>query len=53
VSNADTKSYKDVVDELCKGVTDPEKLVKKIHGRIVNKHRRETILASGSAPPHH
>ena len=46
VSNTDTKSYKDVVDELCKGVTAPEELLKKIHGRIVNKHGRETILAS-------
>ena len=46
VSNTDTKSYKDVVDELCKGVTDPEELIKKIHGRIVNKHGRDTILAS-------
>ena len=46
VSNTDTKSYKDVVDELCRGVTDPEKLIRKIHGRIVNKHGRETILAS-------
>jgi transposase len=34
------------VDELCKGVTAPEELLKKIHGRIVNKHGRETILAS-------
>ena len=46
VSNTDTKSYKDVVDALCKGVTDAEQLIKKIHGRIVNKHGRETILAS-------
>ena len=46
VSNTDTKSYKDVVDELCKGVTDPEELIKKVHGRIVNKHGQETILAS-------
>ncbi|MBR0264301.1 MAG: IS110 family transposase [Prevotella sp.] len=46
VSNTDTKSYKDVVDELCKGVTAPEELLKKIHGRIVNKHGQETILAS-------
>ena len=46
VSHTDTKSYKDVVDALCKGVTDPEELVKKVHGRIVNKHGRETILAS-------
>ena len=46
VSNTDTKSYKDVVDELCKGVTDPEELIRKVHGRIVNKHGREVILAS-------
>ena len=45
VSNTDTKSYKDVVDELCKGVTDPEELIRKVHGRIVNKHGREVILA--------
>ena len=46
VSNTDTKSYKDVVDALCLGVTDPEELVRKVHGRIVNKHGRETILAA-------
>ena len=46
VSNTDTKSYKDVVDKLCEGVTDPGELIKNIHGRIVNKHGRETILAS-------
>ena len=46
VSNTDTKSYKDVVDDLCNGITDPEELIRKVHGRIVNKHGRETILAS-------
>ena len=46
VSNTDTKSYKAVVDKLCEGVTDPEELIKEIHGRIINKHGRETILAS-------
>ena len=46
VSNTDTKSYKDVVDDLCNGITNPEELIKKVHGRIVNKHGRETILAS-------
>ena len=46
VSNTDTKSYKDVVDDLCSGITAPEELIKKVHGRIVNKHGRETILAS-------
>ena len=42
VSNTDTKSYKDVVDMLCRGETDPEILIQKVHGRIVNKHGRET-----------
>ena len=46
VSNTDTKSYREVVDDLCNGITDPEELIKKVHGRIVNKHGRETILAS-------
>lgn len=46
VSNTDTKSYKDVVDALCNGETDPKKLIEHIHGRIINKHGRETILAS-------
>ena len=46
VSNTDSKSYKEVVDMLCEGITDPEELVKRVHGRIVNKHGRETILAS-------
>ena len=46
VSNTDTKSYKDVVSDLCDGVTDPEALITRIHGRIINKHGRETILAA-------
>ncbi len=46
VSNTDTKSYKQVVECLCNGVTDPEELIKRIHGRIINKHGRETILAA-------
>ncbi len=31
---------------LCEGITDSEELIKKVHGRIVNKHGWETILAS-------
>ena len=46
VSNTDTKSYKEVVDMLCDGITEPGELVRKVHGRIVNKHGREVILAS-------
>ena len=46
VSTTDSKSYKDVVNGLCGGVTDPEALITSIHGRIINKHGRETILAA-------
>ena len=46
VSTTDSKSYKDVVNGLCSGVTDPEALITSIHGRIINKHGRETILAA-------
>ena len=46
VSSTDTKSYMGVVDELCHGVTAPEELIKNVHGRIVMKHGRETILAA-------
>ena len=46
VSNVDCKSYKDVVRKISEGVTDPEILIEEIHGRIINHHGRETILAS-------
>lgn len=46
VSNTDTKSYKEVVRKLCEGVTAPEELIAHIHGRIVKRHGRETILAA-------
>ena len=46
VSTTDSKSYKDVVAALCEGITDPEALITRIHGRITGKHGRETILAA-------
>ena len=46
VSNIECKSYRTVVRRLSEGVTDPQELIKEIHGRIINKHGRETILAS-------
>ena len=46
VSSTDSKSYKSVVERICEGVTDPEELVKEVHGRIINSHGRDTILAS-------
>ena len=46
VSNTDSVSYKSVIDKICEGVTSPEELVKEVHWRIINRHGRETIIAS-------
>lgn len=46
VSNTDGKSYKSVIDRNCEGVTDPKALVEEVHGRIINRHGRETIIAA-------
>lgn len=46
VSNTDSVSYKSVIDKICEGVTSPEELVKEVHGRIINRHGKETIMAS-------
>ena len=46
VSTTDSKSYKDVVRLISEGVCDPSELIKVIHGRIINKAGRETILAA-------
>lgn len=46
VSNTDCKSYRDVVNLLCQGITDPKALLKVVHRRIVNHHTEQVILAS-------
>lgn len=46
VSNTDSKSYKSVIDRICEGVTDPKVLVEEIHGRIINRHGKDTIISS-------
>lgn len=46
VSNVDTKSYREVVRLLSEGETRPEELVKKIHGRTINRCGRENVLAA-------
>lgn len=46
VSNTDSVSYKSVIDKICEGVTSPKELVKEIHGRIINRHGKEIIIAS-------
>lgn len=46
VSNIDTKGYREVVELLSEGTTDPELLTRKIHKRTINKHGRDTIKAA-------
>lgn len=46
VSNVDTKSYREVVRLLSEGETCPKELIKKIHGRTINRCGRENVLAA-------
>ena len=46
VSNTDSKSYKEVVARISEGITAPKVLVEEIHGRIINRHGRKTIIAA-------
>ena len=46
VSNVDGKSYREVARLLAEGVTDPDKLVKCVHGRTINKWGRDTLKAA-------
>ncbi len=33
-----SKSYSNVVEAICKGVTSPEELIKRVHGKTITKH---------------
>jgi transposase len=46
VSNVGSKAYREIVGLLASGESRPEELVKKVHGRTVNKWGKDTILAS-------
>lgn len=46
VSNVKGKSYQDCIRAIAEGTTDPEKLVRLVHARTVNKHGRKTIKAA-------
>lgn len=46
VSTIDSKSYREVITRISEGVTDPEELVKEIHGRTINRCGRDTIVAA-------
>lgn len=46
ISNVDSKSYRMVAKAISQGVTKPEELIIHIHGRTLNKHGRDTMLAA-------
>ena len=49
VSAVKGKSYQSVIAAIASGQRDPEKLVRLVHGRTVNKHGRATIVAALTA----
>lgn len=52
VSHVKGKSYQSCVTAIIGGVTDPAELVKLIHGRTLNKHGKEVIMAALTADFH-
>ena len=52
VSQVKSKSYQSCVTAIVKGVTNPAELVKLVHGRTVNKHSKEVIIAAVTADFH-
>lgn len=55
VSNISGKSVMKVIRQIVQGETDPDILVEAIHGRIVNKHKKDKIKESlkGFITEHH
>jgi len=48
VASTGGKSYQGVVRAIAAGITDAGRLVKKVHGRTMNKHGKETITGAVS-----
>lgn len=46
VSDTSGKSYQSVVKAIAQGETDPRELIKKVHGRTVNRHGEETLIGA-------
>ena len=46
MATTDGKSYKEVVRLLSEGIRDPTKLLKVIHGRIINRVGKDVIISS-------
>lgn len=44
LSTTDSKGYQTIVKMISKGITDAEALVKKLHGRTINKHGKDTLI---------
>ena len=44
LSTTDSKGYRSIVKLISQGVTDAEFLVKKLHGRTVKKHGKDTLI---------
>jgi len=55
VSNISGKSVINIIKQIVEGETDPEELIGYVHGRIINKHKRNTIKESlkGFITPQH
>lgn len=52
VAQVKSKSYQSCVAAIINGETDPAELVKLVHGRTVNKHGKDVILAALTADFH-
>ncbi len=39
-------SYRKAVESISKGIKNPVELLKRIHGRVINKHGKDTILSA-------
>jgi len=46
VSTITGASYRKVVKAISKGKTNPGELIRKVHGRVISKHGKETITAA-------
>ena len=52
VTQVKGKSYLSCITAIINGVTDPTELVKLVHGKTVNKHGRDVIMAAVTADFH-
>lgn len=52
VSRVKGQSYQKCLQAITEGKTNPEDLVKHVHGKTVNKHGRDTIMAAVTADFH-